>query len=224
MLTKFQAYRRGLYKFRPAPVCIAHWDERSWINHIDACRGWTCEVATLTEEQSAIATKAYNIIFASAVHADDSYRRWLYRDVTLFNTAVIDIVEQGALANHSPMDIMDAITAVRKTYDDLTLLPLSSPMPVSGWNPRYVAYATAQGRKAGEDKREPFTQAALDRLEYPGGCMTGFILWIDAAWQAFAAIHNEKSARDLQANQAHSQRLFDEWLPTYAPQEAPDAN
>lgn len=39
------------------------------------------------------------------------------------------------------------------------------------WNPIYLAYATAHGRT-------PEAQLAADRATYPGGNMTGFILWV----------------------------------------------
>lgn len=39
------------------------------------------------------------------------------------------------------------------------------------WNPRYVAYARQHGRT-------PEAQMEFDREEYPGGCMVGFMLWV----------------------------------------------
>lgn len=39
------------------------------------------------------------------------------------------------------------------------------------WNPIYLAYATAHGRT-------PEAQLEADRVTYPGGNMTGFILWV----------------------------------------------
>lgn len=46
------------------------------------------------------------------------------------------------------------------------------------WNPRYVVFATVHGRT-------PDEQAAHDRIRWPGGCMTGFQLWIAQSLRAF---------------------------------------
>jgi hypothetical protein len=47
------------------------------------------------------------------------------------------------------------------------------------WNPRYLAYCYPCS---------PQNQLALDRKLYPGGCMTGFILWVPARWREFDQI------------------------------------
>ena len=46
------------------------------------------------------------------------------------------------------------------------------------YNPRYTIYAKLQGRTEEE-------QLVYDREAWPGGCMWGFILWIDEMWHQF---------------------------------------
>lgn len=53
---------------------------------------------------------------------------------------------------------------------------------------RYVAYCAAHGRT-------PDAQGARDRNRWPGGCMTGYIMWIQRHHLAFAAAHPEWAAR-----------------------------
>jgi hypothetical protein len=50
------------------------------------------------------------------------------------------------------------------------------------WNPRYVIYAEAHGNS-------PEKQSELDESEWPGGCMTGFILWMSPRIQDFNKSH-----------------------------------
>jgi hypothetical protein len=52
------------------------------------------------------------------------------------------------------------------------------PPTVKDWNPRFVAYARSQGRT-------PEDQAGFDDELYPGGRMTGFILWMSHQWEKF---------------------------------------
>lgn len=51
-------------------------------------------------------------------------------------------------------------------------------------NPRYVAYAEAHGKT-------PEAMLEFDRKAWPGGCMTGFIRWIDAHKRAFWRVRPE---------------------------------
>jgi hypothetical protein len=69
------------------------------------------------------------------------------------------------------------------------------------WNPRYVIYAYAH------DKRTPEEMGDFDRERYPGGCMTGFILWMDEQWAEFRKFFGCK--REFQTG---FQNEFDAWL------------
>ena len=69
-------------------------------------------------------------------------------------------------------------------------------------NPRYVAYAAAHGRTVE-------AQMAHDREAFPGGCMTGFILWMHEAWTRWSASEGrERHAVKSTADHAR----FDAWL------------
>lgn len=71
------------------------------------------------------------------------------------------------------------------------------------WNTRYVEYARLHGK-------EPEAMQTHDRQEWPGGRMTGFLLFIRARWGE----HNKITGRnpDARANEEHH-RAFDAWLP-----------
>lgn len=81
-----------------------------------------------------------------------------------------------------------------------------SPNPISEprWNPRYVAYARANGRTPDEQK-------ALE----PGNC--GFICWINERWAAYRAEHG----LELRAPADHER--FDAWLASTTAPPAPPA-
>jgi len=76
-------------------------------------------------------------------------------------------------------------------------------------NPRYVAYAASQGRS-------PSEQMAHDDIEYPGGIMTGFILWIPNAWREWAKDKklSPEKVKQLRSNRASQEQHddFDGWL------------
>ena len=55
-------------------------------------------------------------------------------------------------------------------------------------NPRYVEYARAH-------KRTPEKMMAYDRRRFPGGLMTGFVLWNGARWLEWKALHLELAPR-----------------------------
>jgi hypothetical protein len=52
------------------------------------------------------------------------------------------------------------------------------------WNPRYVAYAKAHGKT-------PEQMMEQDGMDYPGGCMAGYIVWIGEQTETFRARNPE---------------------------------
>ena len=70
------------------------------------------------------------------------------------------------------------------------------------YNPRYTAYARAKGRESAE-------QLAHDRERWPGGRMTGFMLWIRERWHAWSQETGEKPDGGWRPNQ---HKLFNAWL------------
>lgn len=51
---------------------------------------------------------------------------------------------------------------------------------MSEWNPRYLAYARANGR-------HPTMQQRHDHIMFPGGANAGFICWIANRWAEYRA-------------------------------------
>lgn len=68
------------------------------------------------------------------------------------------------------------------------------------YQPRYMAYARAQGRS-------PEAQLAHDEAEWPGGRMCGFVLWISEKWREF-----EAGVRNPPMRLGEVQGRFDEFL------------
>lgn len=66
---------------------------------------------------------------------------------------------------------MSLIDDIRSAQVSAALQDQSESYKDSGMNPLYIAYATSQGMSADE-------VLASDREQYPGGCMTGFILFV----------------------------------------------
>lgn len=58
----------------------------------------------------------------------------------------------------------------------------------AAYNPRYLAYAAAHGR-------DPEAMLAHDAEAWPGGNMTGFLLWISERWQAFGNVRGVRAPR-----------------------------
>lgn len=70
------------------------------------------------------------------------------------------------------------------------------------WNPRYVEYANSHGRT-------PDEMLVIDKAEYPGGAMTGYIIWINARWREWKMINRKPANEPLFAKDHES---FDLWL------------
>lgn len=69
--------------------------------------------------------------------------------------------------------------------------------------PRYAAYCITLGARSREEMVE------RDAAAYPGGKMTGFLLWIDAGWRTW----DEKRGGKPQASRsAADHAAFTEWL------------
>lgn len=69
------------------------------------------------------------------------------------------------------------------------------------WNPRYVAYAKAHDS-------DPETILEADHERWPGGVMTGYIIWIQEKWNEWLKV---KGSRDLILTTQHHEE-FDRWL------------
>lgn len=67
---------------------------------------------------------------------------------------------------------------------------------------RYLAYCEAHGNN-------PTSQLAADRKMWPGGSMTGYMLWVNRQWGAFAT-RIGKNRRDWQLQLL--QREFDQFI------------
>ena len=70
-------------------------------------------------------------------------------------------------------------------------------------NPRYLAYCKMMGYETVEEA------LAQEEIEWPGGKMTGFILWINAMWAKWNKI-NKHPPREPHDNTQHKE--FDIWL------------
>lgn len=71
-----------------------------------------------------------------------------------------------------------------------------------GYQPRFIAYATAHGRT-------PDEQIEQDRIDWPGGVMCGFILWMSDKWNEWRKL-NGLAARDPLFDSDHAS--FDAWI------------
>ena len=55
-------------------------------------------------------------------------------------------------------------------------------IPICGNNPRFDAYAK-------EHSKTPEEMLEMDREKYPGGCMTGYIIWMSEKRQEFYKVN-----------------------------------
>src|SRR6185369_1556247 len=72
------------------------------------------------------------------------------------------------------------------------------------WNPRYLKYCEANGNT-------PEEQLAADKVQYPGGCMCGYMRWVDEAWREFLVPFGGNKL-DLPIAGGPVQDRFDEFL------------
>lgn len=110
-------------------------------------------------------------------------------------------VQSGMLREHENADGAEStshLSDIRETPtpDESNRHAQSS----SRYQPRYVAYATNSGRT-------PEQQGIHDDAAWPGGCMTGFALWISARW---AEWHKATGFRGVLGQAQHDE--FDAWL------------
>jgi hypothetical protein len=71
---------------------------------------------------------------------------------------------------------------------------------MNDYNPRYLKYCQAHGMTPEEMDNH-------DRMAYPGGCMTRYILWINQKWCAWRNLNNYYGPKLAQHHEA-----FDAWL------------
>lgn len=74
------------------------------------------------------------------------------------------------------------------------------------YQPRFIAYARACGNT-------PEAQLVADDSAWPGGCMTGFILWIGGKWNEWKS--ETQWGGIVLTNEDHT--AFDNWLLTDTP-------
>lgn len=73
------------------------------------------------------------------------------------------------------------------------------------WQPRYLAYCRAHGTP------DPDAMLARDSERWPGGCMTGYILWINERWREWRASRGMPGT-DLVPVTEQEHAEFTEWL------------
>lgn len=76
-----------------------------------------------------------------------------------------------------------------------------SAKKVRDWTHRFVCYAKSQGN-------DPEDQLAKDSIDYPGGSMAGYILWMNDRWHEFSKI----KGCERRAASVYYSKEFDAWL------------
>ena len=78
------------------------------------------------------------------------------------------------------------------------------------WNPRFVAYSKAHGKT-------PAAMLRHDKRKWPGGCMVGFMHWIQDRWAEWDAAHGRRQC-DYHSLEDHTD--FDKSIgASHAPQD-----
>jgi len=73
---------------------------------------------------------------------------------------------------------------------------------ITSWNIRYSLYCLSNGHSEEE-------QLEIDRGEWPGGCMCGYIIWINGKWSEFRKNKGYKVDRFMSGS---DHKEFDSWL------------
>lgn len=72
------------------------------------------------------------------------------------------------------------------------------------WNTRYLAYAADHGHAG-----DPDGMLVEDQDRWPGGAMTGFMVWIRERWQEFCKVRPDTDP-NYHTSAVHA--AFDYWL------------
>jgi len=78
-------------------------------------------------------------------------------------------------------------------------------MTTQKWNPRYIAYAKDSGYT-------PEEMLEVDHDRWPGGVMTGFILWIRDEWDMWIRENYPGHRRSSLVLSAKDHKDFNRWL------------